>query len=537
VVDERARVVARRAAGLACARQVALPDDLDLWRLAGGRPAAAPADGEPEELGELLEQTIDAGRRRELGAHFTPAALARSLVERALDGHRSPRVGDPACGGGAILLAAARHLAARGEAPREVVQRLWARDVDPLAVATTEAALALWAGGMAPRGRCSVGDALLDDAAWPALDVVVGNPPFLTPLASATSRSAPVARRLRDRFGGVVGAYTDAAALFLLAGSRLVRPGGTVALIQPVSVLTNRDASGVRAAVDAIGTMREVWMPSGRAFAAAVDVCVPIFDVREAWLPAPAPGAGTSAAPRSWASHISGDLGVPPVELTGRTRLADVAEVVAAFRTEYYGTIPHVHEEDDLPHGRPLLTTGLVDLGGVAWSDRSARVGRRTWQRPVVDAGALEGRAARWLERTAGPKVVVATQTKVVELAVDEDGRYVAGVPLVVVRPEPDRLWHIAAALAAPAVSAWVRQRSAGSGLSAAAVRVSAPLLREVPLPVDTRAWDEGASAFRHRDLDGFVGSMALAYDVGPEIGAWWTPLARSVWSPAAALR
>ena len=37
VVDERAVVVARRAAELSAASGIALPDDLALWRLAGGR--------------------------------------------------------------------------------------------------------------------------------------------------------------------------------------------------------------------------------------------------------------------------------------------------------------------------------------------------------------------------------------------------------------------------------------------------------------------------------------------------------------------
>jgi hypothetical protein len=533
VADRRALVVAQRAAAIAAADRVDLPDDLALWHLAGGRPSAEPAAGDPEELGELLEVATTGAHRRRLGAHFTPRALARELAARALDGHQGAMVGDPACGGGALLLAAARQLEAGGEARVEIVRRMWASDVDQVAVATTEAALALWAGASPPAGRCSVGDALLDDLGWTPIDVVVGNPPFLSPLATATSRPAGHSSRLRSRFGDAVGAYTDAAALFLLAACRLVRPGGTVALIQPVSVLTNRDAAGVRVAIDRLGTVRDVWVPAERAFDAAVDVCIPIIDVDDGC----APARSTHGAAESWAVPLSGAEGVPAVDLRGARLIGDQAEVLAAFRTEYYGTVPHVHEEDDLPHGRPVLTSGLVDLGGLAWGERPARIGGRTWRRPVVDAAALEGRAARWLERTAGPKVVVATQTKVVEAAVDEDGRYVAGVPLVVVRPAPDRAWSIAAALAAPAVSAWLIRRTAGSGLSPGAVRVSAPRLRTVPLPVDADAWGEGAAAFRAGDLDGFIDAMAGAYEVGPEIGAWWRPRARSVWSPAAALR
>jgi hypothetical protein len=531
VVEQRALVVAQRAAALASARGLELPDELPLWRLAGGRPEATACDGDPEELGELLEGATGRAARRRLGAHYTPRDLARGLVARAIAGHERPLVGDPACGGGALLLACARELVDRGEEPEDVVSRLWARDVDPVAVATTEVALALWAGRAPGPGRCSVGDALLDGCPWPSLDVVVGNPPFLSPLSESTARSADVAHGLRARFGDGVGPYTDTAALFLLAARDLVRPGGTIALIQPVSVLTNRDAAPVRAALERVATVREVWTPPARAFDAAVDVCVPVLEVDGGSRP-----RGVDAS-TSWAGHLTGALGVPDVDLAGDQVVADVAEVVAAFRTEYYGTIPHVHEEDELPSGRPLLTSGAIDLGGSAWGERPARVGRRSWARPVVDATALEGRAAQWLERTAGPKIVVATQTKVVELVVDEEGCFVAGVPLVVVRPEPARLWHAAAALASPAVSAWLFHRSAGSGLSSDTLRISAPLLRTVPLPVDRGAWDDGARAFLARDLDAFVEAMGGAYRVGPDVGAWWRERARSVWSPAAVPR
>jgi hypothetical protein len=58
-----------------------------------------------------------------------------------------------------------------------------------------------------------------------------------------------------------------------------------------------------------------------------------------------------------------------------------------------------------------------------------------------------------------------------------------------------------------------------------------------VPLPSDAAAWDAGAAAFRDRDLEGYADAMAAAYEVGAEVEAWWLPLARSVWSPAPAVR
>ncbi len=526
VVDERAVAVAQRAAEMEQAARASLPDDLALWRLAGGRPVVAPVAGRPEELGIVLEAALDPAARRRLGAHYTPDPLAEGLVARALAGHVAPAVGDPACGGGALLLAAARALSARGEAPAAVVSRLWGMDIDAVAGAAAEAALALWAGVPPPAGHLVVGDALLAPPAWPPLDVVVGNPPFLSPLDADTARTAALSARLRARFGAAVRAYTDSAGLFLLGACDLAAPGGTVALLVPQSLLGARDAAGVRAAVDELGGVVDVWCPPSPGFAASVDVCVPLI------LVGPRPPTEGAAVDEPWSAHLARAGGVPVVDLvTGRT-LADEASTAAAFRSEYYGMVDHVHEQADCPIGAPLVTTGLVDLGHCAWGERTARIGRRSWERPVVDVAGLEGRAAAWAARTGGPKLLVATQTRVVEVVVDELGEWVPGVPLVVVLAPPERLWPLAAALASPAVTAWLLQRVAGTGLTPGALKVTAAVLRSVPLPTDEAAWAAGTAAFRACDAAGFVAAMALAYAVPAELAEWWLARAGTVWSP-----
>jgi hypothetical protein len=186
---------------------------------------------------------------------------------------------------------------------------------------------------------------------------------------------------------------------------------------------------------------------------------------------------------------------------------------------------------------RPLITSGLVDLGRVAWGERPCRVGGRRWHRPVVDASALQGRAAQWAARTAVPKLLVATQTRVVEVVVDEEGHLLPAVPLVVVLAPPEELWRLAAALAAPAVTCWLLRRTSGAALAREALRVSAPVLRAVPLPAGEEAWTQGATALRGGELDRFVEAMASAYGVGPEVGDWWRARAVSVWSPIATSR
>ncbi|MFZ6003734.1 MAG: N-6 DNA methylase [Actinomycetota bacterium] len=521
MADAVALDIATTAAGIAGAMGVDLPDDLRLWQLAGGRPSSSPAEGAPEDLGRLLETRADAAVRRSSGIHFTPQVLAEGLVARALALHSAPKVCDPACGGGALLLAAARHEVGRGRDPREVVTRLWGVDIDPLSVATTEAALTLCCGVRPPVANLVVGDALHDDLALPHFDVVVGNPPFLGQLAAATARCKPQSDALRARFGEAVRAYTDTAWIFLLLGCELAREGGTVAMVQPQSLLAARDAAGVRHAVQEQALLREVWVPGGRPFDAAVDVCVPVLDLSR----------GRDAGPVDWAGAIARSHGVPPVELNDDRTLSDCATAAAGFRAEYYGTAHHVHEEGALPSGRPLLTSGLIDVGGNSWGRRSARVNGQVWQRPSVDVAALEGRAAAWARRTSVPKLVIATQTKVVEAAVDEDGRFLPGVPLIVALAPVDRLWSLAAALCSPPVSAWAAQRAAGTALSPGAVRLSASLVRDAPLPVDQDAWDDGTRALEAGDAERFAEVMTAAYRCSPGVADWWLQRVGSAWS------
>jgi hypothetical protein len=106
-------------------------------------------------------------------------------------------------------------------------------------------------------------------------------------------------------------------------------------------------------------------------------------------------------------------------------------------------------------------------------------------------------------------------------------------VPTVALTCAPERLWHAAAVLLAPPVSAWALGRHAGAALSADAIKLSARQVLGIPLPSDDRAWDEGAACLAalvgtpdpagHRGaLAAFGAVMNRAYGAGPEVLAWW---------------
>ena len=539
---ERARAVAAAAVRLALATRRRLPDDLQLWTLAGGRPEVGDeivelGSAQGADLAAALEAATGADQRRANGLHVTPRWLADRLVARALDGlGATPAVTvcDPACGGGAFLVAAARRLHRRGADRRRVVRHLlWGADIDPVGLATAEAALALWAGEPPPAGRLVVADALADGGAvWPdrpdaGFHVVVGNPPFQNQLGRATARTPPQQARLRDRYGAAVRAYTDAAWLFLLAGCDLARPGGRVALVEPQSLVGARDAAAVRFAVDERARLLDMWVDERPVFAASVRVCAPVLEVGP---------ERRHGEPNAWSERFADAVGIPRVRTTSSGTISDLAEVIAGFRDEYYGLAALVREHvvgaDAMS---PLVTSGLIDWLGCAWGCRPARFAKRTWRAPAVDLAELERAgqhaARRWVARTLVPKLVVATQTRVVEAAVDAEGAWVPSVPVVSVVPhDPGDLWRLAAAVASPAATAWLLGRAPGTALARGALKVAGPDLLALPLPIDHGAWDEAAAAVRvlaagppsPAAADRFLEAAAAAYTTPPSLTAWW---------------
>ncbi len=532
----------------------ALGDLLPLLGLPG--PDAPEVGTEPEDLDALAaihEGAQSAPDRRRHGIHYTPPDVAATVVALAwtgpFDGPR--RIIDPACGGGTVLLAAVRRLRSDGLTAEECLGAIHGLDRDPMAVQVARTGLALWAAGegltgdplrrsvIALAGRVVVGDALRDR--WPGgggLHAVVGNPPFGGQLSRSTARDPASARRAADILGGPAG-YADTAGLFLVRGLDAVVTGGRVVLLQPVSLLGSHGAAVVRARLSERGSLERVWLPGSRVFAAAVDVCAPVVSRRDP-LSAPAGGqAGSSdegavavslgpearptstvpasrlASAGSWAPVLAVATGVPAVDLRGPGRIGDRARVSAGFRDEFYALAPFVLDEP--PHGSvgddrhaPLITVGLIEPGRVAWGRRATRFAGRRRTAPVVDVSALrrwadgpdgDRRLAAWAEARLRPKVVVATQTRVVEAAVDDAGTWWPSVPAISVvahaADDQEERWLLAAALTAPPVTVWAAERTGGTALAPQAIKLSARQVAAVPLPVDRDAWTEGARLLR----------------------------------------
>jgi len=493
--------------------------------------------------GFVREALLSADSRRRGGVHHTSPEMAATLIDFAATTRpftSEDIIVDPAVGGGVFLLAACEALPGdRGDRIRQVR----GLDIDPLAIATTSASLRLWARGAdLPADSLHVADAL--HTSWPVTGatVVVGNPPFLSQLRDGTARDADRRRAMAGRWPELQG-YVDDAAAFLLAAVDEVGDGGVIALVQPASFLSARDAEPVRARLAAAAALVGVWLDGGRRFAAAVDTVALVLRkgavgasvLRGRGVPAVSLADHAAVGAGSWASLLL--TGAPSLVgssfVTG-VSLGDVAHVTAGFRDQFYGLRGAVSEGVD---GQPqLITSGLIDPLECRWGSVSCRFDKQRWHAPTVDPEAVDAAIHDWVGARLVPKLLVASQTKVIEVAIDTAGHMVPCTPVVSIEPLAGApgLAHLAAALTSPLASLLLLEEAAGSALSSDAMRVSASALSRLPLPPAGAAWDAAADAVVEATSAGTpptrsqlveVGRFGLAaYGLGEraDILDWW---------------
>jgi hypothetical protein len=386
-------------------------------------------------------------------------------------------------------------------------------------------------------------------------DVVLGNPPYLNQLETDTAVGRGVRRLLSVKFGEVKQPYTDLATLFMVAGQSLLRPGGREALVHPLALFAAQDAGPARRRLAQNGSIESIWLttehifPSASVFVCAV--CIRKGGPRSGAAVRKHSNAFISAEPipvdmdhladePTWGELIADLIGVPRVRLPGTQRVRDLAGVTADFRDQFYGLIPYVVEDGpgtaDAEYP-PLVITGLIDPAVCLWGSRSCKFGKKKWERPRVDLRRLvaESPLAAWASGRLTPKIVVATQSKVIEAFADPTGRVINTVPTLTVTPKrSEDLWRLLAVLLAPPVSAWALGRYAGTALSISAIKLSAEQAGLVPLPTATGPWERAAAsvqrasetaddAAREAHLFKAGALMCDAYEVAREpVLSWW---------------
>lgn len=457
----------------------------------------------PWLIGLVHEQAAHSVERKQRGAWYTPRLLVCGLVRAAFDayGTQPPvRVLDPTCGGGAFLLAALDELVQRGVEPLDALARVRGSDVDGGAVAASRLSLAAWAAlhevaSFDPATAVFELDALTACAFADPPQLVIGNPPFASPLHSGAIPAA--AADYRSTNDDVLGPYADLASMHLHRALGLVENGAVVSLVLPQSTLSSRDVASLRAYCDNAAALKAAWATDVFVFEAGVRVWAPAFQVGAAQAEVvvsaePDPIVVGVRSFEGWGPLVADALGAPPVELPrGSDTLAAIATATAGFRDEYYGLAEACVDGD--VHEIRLVTVGAIDPLFCGWGSRPIKFASQQWATPTIDRALVEGKVARWLDGRLVPKVLLPTQTKVLEPFVDRSGLLAPSTPLIAVHAAEDQLDRIAAVLLAPPVVAWLYRRCFGAAMSGDSIKVSAKMLLEVPLPDDKELWQQAA--------------------------------------------
>lgn len=352
----------------------------------------------------------------------------------------------------------------------------------------------------------------------PGFDVILGNPPFLNQVENATTIGKGTASVARLLTGDSAVRYTDVSATFLLLSCGLLRARGYASLVQPQSLLSAKAAGPVRDAALGLCALRGLWVSNEHVFEASVFTCAPTLQRSGPRKSTCRRSTGRKVIPlaemtldmdelrlqTTWSHLVAEASGVPAADYTASGIVRDIADSVADF-TEYYRLEGFVIEAKDADPAAPaeyppLITTGLVDLASCTWGTQTTRIFKQKWAAPCIDRRRMyrDGTLGPWIDKRRVPKVVMATQTRVLEVIVDEPGRFVASIPLITITPsDTRRLWHLAAALASPVICALALRKFAGAALNADAIKLSAKQVLQLPLPVPSPAWDDAAVHFR----------------------------------------
>lgn len=191
------------------------------------------------------------------GTHFTPPALARSIVEQVLAcipdiGTRAElTLTDPACGSGAFLHEALRALRRVGFSGRLTLIGI---DVSTAAIAMAKFVLSLSIRDWSPAGGIDLqlihGDSL-GEVGIPTSDVIVMNPPFI----AFGAQSEDQRRQLRDATdeGAGRGDYSMA---FVSRALEALANGGAMGSLFPASLLSLKAAATWRERLASDGDIR-----------------------------------------------------------------------------------------------------------------------------------------------------------------------------------------------------------------------------------------------------------------------------------------
>jgi adenine-specific DNA-methyltransferase len=192
-----------------------------------------------------MDNLITRDKKKQLGAFYTPQPMARFIVKWAV---RNPdeTVMDPGCGEAVFLLEAYNHLLELGASAAQAVSQIQGVEVDEAAYDRACQLLSDASGVGAPGILCADFFQVQPDLFGPpAVDVIVGNPPYVRyhQFQGATRQQALQSAR---RAGVELTRLTSSWAPYLIHAISFLKPGGRLAMVVPAELLQVDYAEPVR---------------------------------------------------------------------------------------------------------------------------------------------------------------------------------------------------------------------------------------------------------------------------------------------------
>ncbi|MHB8843322.1 MAG: HsdM family class I SAM-dependent methyltransferase [Nitrospirota bacterium] len=201
----------------------------------------------------ILPSPIALGNKdKSAGVHFTPPALARTLVEAALDSIKpfpnSLVIFDPACGSAEFLREVLRQLKLQ-KYTGSVKLIGWDISLSAIDMAKFVLAWEMKDWGSKVQLDLRHKDALDKKKPWPQnVDIILMNPPFL----SWQDMSQDQRETVKATLGNLSQKRPDLASAFVWQAAQSLRNGGVMGNILPASLLDGESASKLRGEVSSI---------------------------------------------------------------------------------------------------------------------------------------------------------------------------------------------------------------------------------------------------------------------------------------------
>ncbi|HEY9642999.1 MAG TPA: DNA methyltransferase, partial [Coleofasciculaceae cyanobacterium] len=430
------------------------------------------------------------------------------------------------------------------ERSRILLSHLYGVDIDPQAVALTRLALwlKLWEG-MSDRGslpsdppldlshNVQCGNAVIGSdfyiegfgqlqerdrvsaldwtQAFPAIlqaggfDLVFGNPPYLDSERMAV-HLADWRRYCTAKYATATGNW-DLFCVFIEQALRLCKPGGYTSLVVPNKLASANYAAKARSLL-----MQQTQLLALRdyssvpAFQASV---YPLVYVAQKRSPAAAASVRYEQMQSLDRVRQSGQLfdldGTRPWRIgvvlqqtdwidrvtQGHPKLGDLAHVTgAATVAEAYALQPWIQNGTAKLGDLKLVNSGTIDRYSWLWGKKPLRYLGQTYLYPIIPAEQIAHLPPKRRQQAQQPKIMVAGLSQVLECAVDTDGSVLAGKSTSVIQASPLDLRYLLGLLNSHLLSVYFGSCFGGNRLQGGYLRIGAPQLRQLPIPVPADA-------------------------------------------------